>query len=392
MSRSIPRAWPLLVVVVCGVKLEAQAPGSRSAEPIRTHTFRVETVAGGLVNPWSIAFLPNGDILLTERVGRLRIIRNGELDPKPIPGVPAVVASGQGGLLDIALHPGFATNRLLYLSFTKRTSDGATTEAIVRGRFDGSRLVEVTEIFAARMMPSRGIAAMAGRLAFGPEGHLYLTLGDRFTPTDNDLTKHVAQDLSNHMGKTIRIRDDGRVPADNPFVGRVGALPEIWSYGHRNAQGMAFHPTTHELWQSESGAQGGDELNVIRRGANYGWPVIGFSREYNGEVLHEGTTRAGMEQPVHHWTPALVPSGIMIYTGDRFPNWHGNIFVAGLGGEQLSRVIVDGNRFVAEEVLLKNALGRLRDVRQGPDGHIYIAIDGGLQGNPTRVVRLVPQD
>jgi glucose/arabinose dehydrogenase len=169
-------------------------------------------------------------------------------------------------------------------------------------------------------------------------------------------------------------------------------LPEIWSYGHRNAQGMAFHPTTRALWQSEHGAEGGDELNVIRRGGNYGWPVIGFGRQYGGSVLHEAVAREGMEQPVHHWTPAMVPSGIMIYMGSRFPNWRGNIFVAGLEGQQLSRIIVDGTRFVAEEVLLKNVLGRLRDVRQGPDGDIYVAIDGGVQGNPTRVVRLVPKD
>ena len=394
MTCSILRPLLLLIFVMCGAELQAQAaPGSAAANTIPTHKFRVEAVAGGLVNPWSIAFLPNHDILITERAGRLRIIRNGTLDPRPIPGVPAVVARSQGGLLDIALHPGFASNRLLYLSFTKSTPNGATTEAIVRARFDGSKLEEVTEIFVGKMLPSpNGIVAMAGRLAFGPDGYLYVTLGDRYMPTDGDLTKHVAQDLSNHMGKTIRIHDDGRVPADNPFVGREGALPEIWSYGHRNAQGMAFHPTTHELWQSESGAQGGDELNIIRRGANYGWPVIGFSREYSGEQLHEAATRVGMQQPVHHWTPALVPSGIMIYSGDRFPNWRGNIFVAGLGGQRLSRVIVNANRFVAEEVLLKDALGRLRDVRQGPDGLIYIAIDGGLQGNSTRVVRLVPQD
>ena len=393
-SRWGSRALPLLVVGLSATGTQAQtSPGSRSLDPTLTHAFRVETVASGLINPWSIAFLPEGAILVTERPGRLRIIRKGVLDPLPIRGVPAVLASGQGGLLDVAVHPDFATNRFLYLSFTKRTSDGSTTtETIVRGRFDGSTLVDVTEIFEARMRPSRGVIAMAGRLAFDHDGYLYLTLGDRATPTDGDLTKHVAQDLSNHMGKTVRLHDDGRVPADNPFVGRAGALREIWSYGHRNAQGMAFHPTTRELWQSESGAQGGDELNVIRRGANYGWPVIGFSREYSGAILHEATAREGMQQPVHHWTPAIVPSGITIYMGDRFPNWRGNIFVAGLGGEQLSRVIVDGHRFVAEEVLLKNALGRLRDVRQGPDGYIYLAIDGGVRGNPTPVVRLVPRD
>ena len=395
MSRSVVRTLPLLLVVgLSATGIHPQSPDSRSLDRTLTHTFHIETVADGLINPWSIAFLPGGDVLVTERPGRLRIVRNGVLAPWPIPGVPAVLASGQGGLLDVVLHPDFATNRLLYLSLTKRAAHGgATTEAIVRGRFDGSTLVEVTEIFEARMLPSpRVVIAMAGRLAFDRDGYLYFTLGDRAAPTDGDLTKHVAQDLSNHMGKTVRLHDDGRVPADNPFVGRVGALPEIWSYGHRNAQGMAFHPTTHELWQSESGAQGGDELNVIRRGANYGWPVIGFSREYGGAGLHEATMRDGMEQPVHHWSPAIVPSGIMIYTGSRFPNWRGNIFVAGLGGQQLSRVILDGKRFVAEEVLLKNALGRLRDVRQGPNGDIYLAIDGGVKGNPTRVVRLVPSD
>jgi glucose/arabinose dehydrogenase len=382
--------WLLVAGLSAGIQDQA-SPGSQSPDPTLTHTFRVETIADGLINPWSLAFLPNGDVLVTERPGRLRIIRKGVLDPRPISGVPAVLARTQGGLLDVALHPDFATNRLLYLSFTTRTADGsATTEAIVRGRFDGSTFADVTGIFQAKMLPSRSVIAMAGRLAFDHEGYLYLTLGDRAMPTDGDLTTHVAQDLSNHMGKTVRLHDDGRVPADNPFVGRAGSLPEIWSYGHRNAQGMAFHPTTGDLWQSESSAQGGDELNVIRRGANYGWPVIGFSREYGGAVLHEATAREGMEQPVHQWTPAIVPSGLMIYTGRRFPNWRDNIFVAGLGGLQLSRVIVNGRRFVAEEVLLKNALGRLRDVRQGPDGYIYVAIDGGVQGQPTAVVRLVP--
>jgi glucose/arabinose dehydrogenase len=369
------------------------ATGSAQTSISQTHSFRVVTVAEGLFNPWSIAFLPDGNILVTERPGRLRIIRNGVLDRQPIAGVPAVHAIGQGGLLDVVLHPEFARNGLVYLSYTKPIGGGSsTTEAIARGRFDGTRLNEVTEIFQARMLPSRGVSAMAGRMAFDGEGYLYFTIGDRFTPTDGDLTRHPAQDLSNHMGKTVRLHDDGRVPADNPFVGRPGALPEIWSYGHRNAQGMAFHPTTGALWQSESGAQGGDELNVIRPGRNYGWPVVGFSREYNGDNLHEASAREGMEQPVHHWTPAIVPTGLMIYTGARFPSWKGNIFVGGLGGERLSRVVVDGERFVAEEVFLESVLGRIREVRQGPDGFIYLAIDGQRSAVPTRIVRLEPQE
>jgi glucose/arabinose dehydrogenase len=406
-------AVPLLGAAFAGpflVEAAAQTTASANGAPLgtpgHTHGFRVETVADGLFNPWSIAFLPDGDILVTERPGRLRIIRDGALDPRPIAGVPAVFALGQAGLLDVVLHPDYETNRLIYLSYTKRAGGNDTpaapdvartaVEAVARGRFDGQRLLDLEEIFEARLAPSAGgVSAMAGRLAFDREGYLYLTVGDRFTPTrDIDLTRHVAQDLSNHMGKTLRLHDDGRVPSDNPFVGVAGALPEIWSYGHRNSQGMAFHPATHELWQSESGAQGGDELNVIRRGANYGWPVIGFSREYSGVELHDAAAREGMEQPVHHWTPACVPSGMMFYTGDRFPSWNGNIFVACLGGEQLSRIVVDGQRFVAEEVLLDSALGRLRDVRQGPDGLLYLAIDGreGARPVPTRIVRLVPQE
>jgi glucose/arabinose dehydrogenase len=392
MRWRVSTTTPLLVAMLGASWIHAHTTSSAGPPgQAPTHTFRIETVADRLINPWSLAFLPNGDILVTERPGRLRIIRQGVLDPQPISGLPAVAASAQGGLLDIALHPAFPSNRLLYLSFTKLTTGNSTTEAVVRARFDGSTLANVTQIFEAKMRPARSVIAMAGRMAFDRDGYLYLTLGDRATPTDGDLARHVAQDLSTHMGKTVRLHDDGRVPADNPFVGRAGALPEIWSYGHRNAQGMAFHPMTGDLWQSESGAQGGDELNVIRRGANYGWPVIGFSLEYDGSMLHEATAREGMEQPVHHWTPAIVPSGLMIYTGARFPHWQGNIFVAGLGGQQLSRIIVDGRRFVTEEVLLKNALGRLRDVRQGLDGHIYIAIDGGVLGTPTRVVRLLPE-
>jgi glucose/arabinose dehydrogenase len=248
----------------------------------------------------------------------------------------------------------------------------------------------VERIFEATIRPGGNEGtAIASRLAFDQEGFLYFTVGDRQWPIPSQ-EAHVSQDLTTHMGKTIRLHDDGRVPADNPFVGRPGALPEIWSYGHRNAQGMAFHPETGALWQSESGADGGDELNVIRSGANYGWPVIGFGRQYSGQAAHQGTAREGMEQPVHHWSPALVPSGIAIYMGDRFPNWKGNVFVAGLGGQRLVRVIVDGDRFVGEESLLEGVLGRVRDVREGPDGYIYIAVDGGLQGTRTPLIRLEP--
>jgi glucose/arabinose dehydrogenase len=315
------------------------------------------------------------------------------LDPEPVPGVPPVYASGQGGLLDIALHPEFATNRLLYLSRTKASADGLqSTESVVRGRFDGQQLTDVEEIFEAQAWSTRPIA-IASRLAFDRDGYLFFTVGDRATPTVGDLEAHVAQDLTTHMGKTVRLHDDGRVPADNPFVGRADALPDIWTYGHRNAQGMAVHPGTGDLWQSEHAAQGGDELNILRRGGNYGWPVIGYGGAYGApggaRPLHVGTARDGMEQPIHHWTPSISPSGIMIYAGERFPRWRGNIFVAALAGERLIRVVVDGSRYVREDVLLEGTFGRLRDVRESPDGDIYLTADGRAGGRSS-LVRLEP--
>ncbi|HEX6133493.1 MAG TPA: PQQ-dependent sugar dehydrogenase [Longimicrobiales bacterium] len=351
------------------------------------HDFRVVTVAEGLVNPWSMAFLPGGDLLVTERPGRLRIIRNGQLLPDPVPGVPEVLAQGQGGLLDVVPHPDFASNRLIYLSFSKPLAgeEGATT-AVVRGRFENDRLTDVEEIFQAE---SRGRGHYGSRIAFDGNGYVFITVGDRQAPPRGDLAAHPAQDITNHHGTINRLHDDGRVPADNPFVGRAGARPEIWSYGHRNPQGLAIHPETGDVWANEHGPQGGDELNLITKGANYGWPVIGFGVNYgSGERIHEGTHREGMEQPVHVWVPSIATSGLLIYTGDRFPEWRGDIFVGGMVGEQLARLELDGTRVVNEETLVRG-LGRIRDVRQGPDGLIYLAIDD-RRGGPTAVVRLEP--
>ena len=351
------------------------------------HAFRVVTVAEGLVHPWSLAFLPGGDMLVTERPGRLRIVRDGRLLPDPVPGVPEVFAQGQGGLMDVVPHPDFASNRLVYLSYSKPLDGGsASTTAVVRGRLENDRLVGIEEIFEAN---SRGRGHYGSRLAFDGRGHLFITVGDRQASPSGDLEGHPAQDLSNHHGVTIRLHDDGRVPADNPFVGREGALPEIWSYGHRNAQGLAIHPETGDVWLNEHGPQGGDELNVVLPGRNYGWPVIGYGANYrSGSAIHEANAREGMEQPVHFWVPSIATSGLLFYTGDRFPAWRESAFVGGLAGEQLARLTLDGRRVTGEETLLQG-LGRIRDVRQGPDGYIYLALDD-RGGEATRVVRLEP--
>ncbi|HKS05685.1 MAG TPA: PQQ-dependent sugar dehydrogenase [Gemmatimonadaceae bacterium] len=297
--------------------LASEVPIQRTAR----HDFKVTVVAAGLENPWSMAFLPNGDMLVTERPGRLRIVRNGQLVALPVQGVPRVRARGQGGLLDVAVHPNFATNRLVYLSYSKYgadTTEGAT--AVVRGRFENDQLTNVEEIFEAKVL-SRGNGHFGSRLAFDRNGYLFITLGDRQVPPQGNLEAHPAQDLTTHHGKTIRLHDDGRIPADNPFIGREGALPQIWSYGHRNMQGLAIHPTTGDVFTNEHGPQGGDELNVEQAGRNYGWPVIGFGVNYTtGLAIHTGTTRQGMEQPVNVWVPSIGISGMMIYTGDKFPN------------------------------------------------------------------------
>ncbi|NNM05148.1 MAG: PQQ-dependent sugar dehydrogenase [Gemmatimonadetes bacterium] len=361
---------------------------SQATEPSAPTTgFRVVTVAEELVNPWAMAFVPGGDMLVTERPGRLRIIRDGKLLSGPVPGVPAVFARGQGGLMDVVLHPDFAANRLVYLSFSKPVDGGSeSTTAVVRGRFEGDRLLDVEEIFEA---VSRGNGHYGSRLAFDRDGFLFITVGDRQAPPRGDLEAHPAQDLSNHHGTTIRLHDDGRVPADNPFVGRAGARPEIWSYGHRNAQGLAFDPETGDLWLNEHGPQGGDELNLVLPGRNYGWPVIGYGVNYgSGSPIHESTHQEGMEQPVHYWVPSIATCGLLVYTGDRFPEWKGNVFVGGLAGQQLARLTMDGTGVVSEETLLAGR-GRIRDVRQGPDGFIYVSIED-RGGAPTPIIRLEP--
>jgi aldose sugar dehydrogenase len=306
-----------------------------------------------------------------------------------VEGVPEVFARGQGGLFDVVPHPNFVSNRLLYLSFAKPVGEGSTT-AVIRGRFENDRLGDVEEIFEAT---SQGRGHYGGRLAFDRNGFLFITVGDRQAPSQGDLEGHPAQDLTNHHGTTIRLHDDGSVPADNPFVNQDGVLPEIWTYGHRNPQGLAVHPITGDLWINEHGPQGGDELNRITSGSNYGWPVVGYGVNYRtGLAIHEGTMRDGMESPTHFWVPSIATSGLLIYTGDRFPDWRGSVFVGGLAGGRLARLTMnEDSRQVDLEETLVNGMGRVRDVRQGPDGLIYLAIDN-RRGGTTPIVRLEPTD
>lgn len=374
-------------ISVLGVAMGLAVAGPVAAQdfPSIHHDYRVVTVAEGLIHPWSIAFLPGGDMLVTERPGRLRVVREGRLLPDPVAGLPEVFAEGQGGLLDVAPHPDFANNRMLYISYSKPVEDGSTT-AVIRGTFEGDRLTNVEEVFEA---DSRGRGHYGSRLAFDGEGYLYITVGDRQASPSGDLESHPAQDLSNHHGTINRIHADGRVPDDNPFVGQNEAEPSIWSYGHRNAQGLVIHPETGDVWANEHGPQGGDEVNLIRPGLNYGWPVVGYGVNYrSGSTIHEGTHREGLEAPAHVWVPSIATSGVMIYTGDAFPEWRGDMFVGGLGGQQLARLELDGQTIGFEETLVPG-IARVRDVRQGPDGFIYLALDE-RQGAPTAIVRLEP--
>jgi aldose sugar dehydrogenase len=338
-----------------------------SAEDRARVAHRVVTVVEGLEHPWGLAFLPDGEgMLVTERPGRLRLVRQGQLVAEPIAGVPAVRASGQGGLLDVTLHPDFARNRLVYLSYSKPGDRGATT-AVARGRLDGVALVGVEDIFVADAWASGG-QHFGSRLVFDGAGHLYITVGDR-----GDGQR--AQNLRDHAGTTLRLHDDGRVPQDNPFVGRTDARPEIYTFGNRNAQGMVLHPATGEVWLNEHGPRGGDEINRVVAGRNYGWPEFSFGNHYTGRRIPDPTADAGLELPLLHWTPSIAPSGMAVYTGDVFPQWRGDVFVGALAGQHLRRVRFDGTRVVEQEELLRDRRHRIRDVRNGPDGLIYLLVD-----------------
>jgi len=332
------------------------------------HAFRVVTLVRGLQNPWSIVFLPDGRMLVTEREGRLRIVsKDFKLDPKPVEGLPEIVASGQGGLFDVALHPQYEKNGWIYWAWNAPGPGGWGT-AMARGKLDGYRMANVQVLFSMEPKTRAG-HHFGGRIVFDGKGYVYLTLGDR-----GDMPR--AQKLDDHAGSVIRLHDDGRVPADNPFVNRLGAKPEKFTLGNRNMQGAALHPQTGELWTHEHGPQGGDEINVMRAGRNYGWPVISYGVNYGiGTKIGEGNSKPGMEQPLHVWVPSIAPSGMAFYTGDKFPNWKGNLLVGALKDEMLVRLEINGEKVVREERLLKGQIGRIRDVRVGPDGFVYLLTD-----------------
>lgn len=335
----------------------------------RDHAFHVAIVTSGLEHPWSLAFLPDGRMLVTERTGRLRLIdRNRQLHPEPLAGVPEVEAGGQGGLLDVALHPAFEENGLVYLTFSGKGEDGLTTQ-LARGRLSDRRLVDTEIIFTAATEGAGG-RHFGGRITFDRQGYLWMTVGERGKADE-------AQTLSNHNGTTLRLLDDGSAPDDNPFVGQDGARGEIWSYGHRNAQGLAVEPESGTIWLNEHGPRGGDEINISRRGLNYGWPITTHGTAYSGLPLGVGPELPGMEPPLLHWTPSIGPSGMAFYTGGRFPAWRGDAFIGGLAIPQLRRVIIEEGEILGEEELLRELGLRIRDVRAGPDGYLYLLTDHG---------------
>jgi glucose/arabinose dehydrogenase len=355
-------------------------PDAPQEEEMSGTKYRIVPVVSGLVNPWSLTFLPNGDMLVTERPGRLRLVRNGKLVPEPIAGVPEVWATGQGGLLEVLPHPRFADNQWLYLTYSKPCEKGATT-ALLRGRFDGKALVDAKDLFVADNC-NTGNPHFGSKLAFGRDGLLYMTIGERGD-------RNRSQNTAIHGGKILRLKEDGTVPPDNPFVGKEGYKPEIFSYGHRNAQGLAFHPDTGALWSNEHGPQGGDELNIVEAGKNYGWPVATYGREYgpNGALISTHPSKEGIEEPVTIWVPSIGISGLIFYTGDKFPQWRGHVFVGGLSGLALHRLAFnEKGGLLGREALLTTVRQRIRDVRQGPDGHIYVAVDSNAGG----ILRIEP--
>jgi aldose sugar dehydrogenase len=331
-------------------------------------------VTKGLVQPWSMAFLPDGGILITERPGRLRIVRNGVLDPNPIAGVPKVQAQGLGGLMDLALHPRFSDNKLIYFTYHKPAGENTAANSpgiitLARGRWDGTALADVSDLFSTAIQGS-----FASRIVFGKDGMVYMTVGIGDPPGAAR-----AQDPNDLSGKVLRLRDDGTVPPDNPFVGRAGYRPEIYTLGHRNALGLAVQPDTGAIWECENGPNGGDEVNILRPGKNYGWPIVSYGRFYLGPRVSENPWREGMEPPLVFWVPAIAVSGMTFYTGDKFPNWKNNVFVGGMRQGEVPRSghleRIDFNDKWEElhrESMLRELQQRIRDVRQGPDGFLYV--------------------
>jgi aldose sugar dehydrogenase len=347
---------------------------------VQAQEYRVDTLVKGLEFPWSLAFLPDGRMLVTERAGRLRVIEKGVLVPEPVAGLPPVFVSGQAGLFEVLLDPQFASNKTLFLSFA-HGSERRNHVRIVRARLEGNTLHDVVPIFTA-MPAKRGDVHYGGRMAWLPDGTLVMGTGDGFNYREQ------AQKLDNHLGKIVRINRDGSVPADNPFVGNARALPEIYSLGHRNIQGMVFDADTGSLFAHEHGPRGGDEVNIIKGGRNYGWPLITYGVDYSGAIISPFTEKPGLEQPLLHWTPSIAPAGMTMYRGALFPEWRGSLLVSALAGEVVQRVAVVDGRAGEQEALFGELRTRFRDVRTGPDGAIYLLTDKSFG----RVLRVVPKN
>jgi len=376
------RVAPLTLVGIVAVAHAQQAQIGAPVPPLgagpfvfdtaEQHKIRVTVMTRGLSHPWAIAFLPDGGMLVTERPGRIRVIRNGVLDPTPIAGVPRVRTDGNGGLMDIALHPQFAENRLVYFTYTKPVENGKGTPSLARGRLDGHALVEVRDLLVPEAY--EGNSGLNGRLVFGRDGMVYMSTGGNI--------RNVAQEPSSLRGKILRLRDDGSVPPDNPFAGRAGYRPEIFTLGHRNTLAMIVHPETGAIWQNENGPNGGDEINIILPGRNYGWPLVSFGRDYPGPKISEHPTRDGLESPLVVWLPQIAVAGMAVYTGDRFPAWKGNVFVGSMrvggipGTGHLERIVFNAKtEELRRESMLNELKQRIREVRQGPDGFLYLLTD-----------------
>ena len=338
--------------------------------------FKVDTLATGLDNPWGLTFLPNEDLLVTERDGEIRIIRDGELLEQKITGVPEVYKKGQGGLFEVKLHPEYESNGWLYISYAA-PGDGGGNTAVMRAKLGGFNLINKKVIFQASPFVSGG-NHFGGRMEFDRDGYLYITVGERGNRKN-------AQTLKNHSGKVFRLHDDGSVPADNPFINEPGAMPEIYTYGNRNPQGMAIHPVTGEIWTHEHGPMGGDEINIVRKGTNYGWPEATYGKNYSGTTITEFTSKPGMADPLHYWVPSIAPCGMSFVTSDMYESWKGNLLVGSLKFSYVARLELDGNKVTHEEKLISN-IGRVRAITQGPDGYIYVSTEG-----PGMVVRIIPK-
>lgn len=371
MAHNFILFFSITLFVCCSEKQNPQ----NIPEPVEV-SFRIDTLATGLTNPWSMAFLPDGRILLVERPGRVRIYENGSLRAEPLAGFPEVYAMGQGGLLDVVLHPAYEQNGWIYFAYAAPGQGGGNT-AIARAKLSGYNLIDFQVLFQAKPLTNAS-HHFGCRIVFDDEGYMFFTVGDRGVSQN-------AQKLENHNGTVMRLFDDGIVPPDNPFLGTPGAMPEIWSFGHRNIQGMALHPEERTLWAHEHGAKGGDEINLIVKGGNYGWPLVTHGINYDGSIITTDTTMEGMIDPILHWTPSIAPCGMTFVKSDKFPQWKNNILAGALAGQHIHRVKITGNTVLETEKILEG-FARFRDVRQGPDGYIYVLTEG-----PGLFIRLIPE-